>query len=71
MPLNLIAMPGLAPAAELAKLGVRRLSAGGALSSAALGLTRRLASAFLADGRSEGLFVEGVDYGAMNASLTR
>lgn len=71
LPLNLIAMPGLAPAAELAKLGARRLSAGGALSSAALGLTRRLASAFLDDGRSDALFGESLEYAAMNASLAR
>jgi 2-methylisocitrate lyase-like PEP mutase family enzyme len=71
LPLNLIAMPGLAPAAELSKLGVRRLSAGGALASAALGLTRRLATAFLSDGRSEPLFVESVEYAAMNKSLAR
>jgi 2-methylisocitrate lyase-like PEP mutase family enzyme len=71
LPLNLIAMPGLGPAAELAKLGVRRLSAGGALASAALGLTRRLASAFLSDGRSDVLFGEGVDYAATNALLAR
>jgi hypothetical protein len=66
-----MAMPGLVSAAELREIGVRRLSAGGALASAARGLTRKLASSFLAEGRSDALFGEGVDYGAMNASLAR
>jgi 2-methylisocitrate lyase-like PEP mutase family enzyme len=71
LPLNLIAMPGLPAATELAELGVRRLSAGGALASAALGLTRRLASAFLSEGRSDVLLGEGVDYAATNALVAR
>jgi 2-methylisocitrate lyase-like PEP mutase family enzyme len=71
LPLNLMAMPGLPDAAGLRELGVRRLSAGAAIASSALGLTRRLATAFLRDGRSDALFEDPVAYGAMNALLAR
>jgi 2-methylisocitrate lyase-like PEP mutase family enzyme len=71
LPLNVMATSGLAPAAELAALGVRRLSAGGGLASAALALTRELATGFLTEGRSDVLLARGVEYGAMNALLSR
>jgi 2-methylisocitrate lyase-like PEP mutase family enzyme len=71
LPLNLLVTPGLAPAAELAALGVRRLSAGGAIALAALGTARRLVSAFLSDGRSETVLGQGAEYGAMNALFAR
>lgn len=70
-PLNVMAVPALPDAAALRAAGVRRLSAGSALASAALGAVRRLATAFLADGRSDPLFAEPVAYGAMNALLSR
>jgi len=69
LPLNLLAMPGLAPAAELRALGVRRLSAGSALAADALGRVRALATAFLGEGRSDSLFGAAVDYGKMNGLL--
>jgi hypothetical protein len=50
---------------------VRRLSAGSALASAALGLVRRLGDGFLRDGRSDPLFEAPVPYGEMNALLAR
>jgi len=71
LPLNLMVVVGLAPAAELQKWGVRRLSAGSALASLAFGLTRRLAREFLASGRSDALHGEAVEYAAMNALLQR
>lgn len=52
LPLNVLARPGLSPAAELAKLGVRRLSAGSGLTLAAYGRIASLAAAFLGDGAS-------------------
>jgi 2-methylisocitrate lyase-like PEP mutase family enzyme len=68
LPLNLMAVPGLPPAKTLRTLGVRRLSAGAALCEAVLGTTRRLASAFLEQGRSDDLFgSDRVDWGTMNA----
>ena len=69
LPLNLLAMPTLAPAEELRALGVRRLSAGSAIAADALGRVRRLTAAFLADGRSDSLFGAPVDYGMMNGLL--
>lgn len=46
-PVNLLQWTGLPPASELPALGVARLSAGGALFYAAMGLAHRAAAAFL------------------------
>lgn len=69
LPLNLLAMPDLAPADELRALGVRRLSAGSALAADALGRLQRLTTALLEGGRSDSLFGAAVDYGKMNGLL--
>lgn len=53
LPLNLLAWAGLPPAAELARLGVRRLSAGSSITQAVLGRTKELAAAFLRDGERD------------------
>jgi 2-methylisocitrate lyase-like PEP mutase family enzyme len=53
LPLNVMAWPGLAGTAELAQLGVRRLSAGAAVSQIAWGVAERSARAFLLTGESE------------------
>ena len=71
LPLNVMAYPGLPAAAGLRELGVRRLSAGAAVASAALGRARSRARAFLADGVSEALFDESVEYGPTNALFPR
>jgi 2-methylisocitrate lyase-like PEP mutase family enzyme len=71
LPLNLLAVPGLASAADLQAWGVRRLSAGSALAAAALGVTRSLTTVFLQDGRSDALFGAPIEYGKMNALLAR
>jgi 2-methylisocitrate lyase-like PEP mutase family enzyme len=55
LPLNVMAVPGLADAATLGKLGVRRLSAGGGISQVILGKAKALAQQFLEGGRSEAL----------------
>jgi 2-methylisocitrate lyase-like PEP mutase family enzyme len=70
LPLNLLAVPGLPPAAELRTWGVRRLSAGSAIAAAALGITRNLTSTFLEHGRSDDLFNDPIEYGRMNALLS-
>ena len=70
LPVNLLAWPGLAPAAELQKLGVRRLSAGSAISQVAAATALAKAKAFLRDGDS-GLVREGaMTYGELNALVT-
>jgi 2-methylisocitrate lyase-like PEP mutase family enzyme len=52
-PLNLLIVPGLAPIAELAALGVRRVSAGGGLSRAAYVAAKECAEQLLTSGRYE------------------
>ena len=56
LPVNVLAVPGLAPPAELARLGVRRLSAGSSPMRAAMRSTRRLAQELLERGSYDGLF---------------
>lgn len=69
LPLNLLARAGLPGAAELERLGVRRLSAGSALASAAYGRVAMLARDFLADGASEPLMEDSLPWGEMNALM--
>lgn len=65
LPLNIMLMPSLPSFTVLRKQGVRRLSAGCAIAQAALGVTSRLATDFLA-GSSDNMFIEAVDYNATN-----
>ena len=62
LPLNVMAWPGLADAAELGKLGVRRLSAGSSISQVLWGTAERLARDFLKSGRSEHLEQGSMSY---------
>jgi 2-methylisocitrate lyase-like PEP mutase family enzyme len=55
LPVNVLVRTGLPHAAELASLGVRRLSAGSDVAEAVLGRAATLVRAFLADGASEPL----------------
>jgi 2-methylisocitrate lyase-like PEP mutase family enzyme len=69
LPFNAMVRPGLPPAATLRSLGVRRLSAGGALAMSALSLTQKLAKSFLATGDLDELagHIQGVTYPGLNA----
>lgn len=69
MPLNLLAWPGLPGASTLEALGVRRLSAGSGLASAAYGHTAALARDFLADGNPERMMEGGLPWSEMNALM--
>lgn len=69
LPLNLLAFPGLPDAATLERLGVRRLSAGSGLSSAAYGRAAALAKAFLDTGASEPMNEGALSWGEMNALM--
>jgi 2-methylisocitrate lyase-like PEP mutase family enzyme len=70
LPLNVLAMPGLASAAELYPLGVRRISAGSSIADLALGTARSAAEVFLRDGTCDGLFSpNSIDYDQTNAML--
>jgi 2-methylisocitrate lyase-like PEP mutase family enzyme len=68
-PLNVMAWPGLPPAGELARLGVRRLSAGSAIAQGALTQARALATAFLRDGEREAHADGAITHRDMNALL--
>jgi 2-methylisocitrate lyase-like PEP mutase family enzyme len=69
LPVNLLAYPGLPGAAELERLGVRRLSAGSGLASAAFGRVAALTRAFLADGNPEPMMEGGLPWSEMNALM--
>lgn len=69
LPVNLLAFPGLPGAAELERLGVRRLSAGSGLASAAYGRVAALTRTFLADGASEPMMEGGLPWSEMNALM--
>lgn len=66
LPLNVMLVPGLAPVAELQRLGVRRLSAGSAIAQAALGTASRLADGFLR-GDVSGMYHGAAGYADINA----
>ncbi len=71
LPLNLMIVPGLAPAPELKRLGVRRLSAGTALAQATLGFVRRAARELLERGTYTTLYADPVPYGELTALFSR
>jgi len=67
LPLNVLVVTGLPPVAELAHLGVRRISAGSAIDQAALGLVRQAASQFLVEGRYDAMLNRSAQYAELNA----
>jgi 2-methylisocitrate lyase-like PEP mutase family enzyme len=67
-PLNVMAGPGAPSVAELADLGVRRVTVGMAIAQAAYALTRRAAGELLTTGTYRAL-EGGLDYGELNAIL--
>lgn len=69
LPVNLLAFPGLPGAAELERLGVRRLSAGSGLASAAYGRTAALAADFLKTGETAPMLEGALGWGEMNALM--
>ncbi|KQW82441.1 isocitrate lyase/PEP mutase family protein [Brevundimonas sp. Root1279] len=69
LPINLLAWPGLPGAAELERLGVRRLSAGSGIASAVYGQAALLARGFLTDGLQEPMQADALNWGEMNALM--
>ncbi|QGZ65181.1 isocitrate lyase/PEP mutase family protein [Paraburkholderia acidisoli] len=65
LPLNVMALPGLADAATLGQLGVRRLSAGSGITQVVLGRVKAMAQDFLANGRSGTLAEQPLPYAEM------
>ena len=71
LPLNVLTRPGLPPAAKLAELGVRRLSAGSWVVSAALGRMRTVVTALLEEGVGDPLYDGAWPYAEVNALLAQ
>src|SRR6185295_16876992 len=69
LPLNVLAWRGLPPASELGALGVRRLSAGSGVATAAFGRIASLASQFLQTGASDPLSKGAMSYAEINALM--
>ncbi|MFD8608115.1 isocitrate lyase/phosphoenolpyruvate mutase family protein [Streptomyces sp. NPDC059631] len=69
-PLNVLAVPGAPPVAELATLGVARVSAGSALAETAYAAARRAVRELLAQG-TLGAPADGFGYAALNALPAR
>lgn len=67
LPLNVMALPGMASVAELQALGVSRLSLGPAICLAGYAAARAAAARVLTSGSLEGAFSGGISYGEMNA----
>ena len=68
-PVNIMVGPGAPTVAELAKLGVARISLGSAVAQAAYGLVGRVAESALRGGGYDEL-AGAADYGVLNALLT-
>jgi 2-methylisocitrate lyase-like PEP mutase family enzyme len=71
MPVNVMAYPGLPPAKELKKLGVKRLSSGTGIPQMIWSRVAELAKVFLATGDSKPLFNNSMAYGKLQTLLTR
>jgi 2-methylisocitrate lyase-like PEP mutase family enzyme len=69
LPLNVLARAGLPSAGELAKLGVRRLSAGSGLASAVYGRAAALTADFLQRGASAALAEGAMPYAKINSLM--
>ncbi len=71
LPLNVMLVPKLPPVSELAALGVRRVSAGGAITQAVYGLARRATTELLEKGIDGGLFDAPATYAELNALFAK
>jgi len=71
LPLNVMSVPKLPALQELGRLGVRRLSAGSALSQATWRHFARLAENFLTDGDSAPLTSDSMEYGRLQAMFSQ
>jgi 2-methylisocitrate lyase-like PEP mutase family enzyme len=67
LPVNLLARPGLPAAQELAKLGVRRLSAGSGVAQTLWGYAEQMARGFLLDGQSDAVTHGSISYPQIQA----
>jgi 2-methylisocitrate lyase-like PEP mutase family enzyme len=70
-PLNILAVAGTPPVAELEKLGVARMSVGSGPMRAALGLTARIARQLREEGAFSSMTDGAISYADANCLLTR
>jgi 2-methylisocitrate lyase-like PEP mutase family enzyme len=69
LPLNVMAVPHLSSASQLAAAGVKRISVGDSLFQTTYGYSRLKAQHFMATGDVTGLYEHALGYGAMNAAF--
>nr|WP_316639629.1 isocitrate lyase/phosphoenolpyruvate mutase family protein [uncultured Roseateles sp.] len=69
LPVNLLALPGLPLAADLARLGVRRLSAGSGIAEAMYARVAELTRGFLQTGDGSALAAQALSWGELNALM--
>ncbi|NHZ95396.1 isocitrate lyase/phosphoenolpyruvate mutase family protein [Massilia sp. CCM 8734] len=70
LPLNVMVRDGVPPLARLVQLGVRRLSAGSAISEAMFGCVDALSRQFLDSGKVNEAGLPRMGYGALNNLMT-
>ncbi|MDN3919357.1 isocitrate lyase/PEP mutase family protein [Roseateles violae] len=70
LPLNVLALAGVPPAAELARLGVRRLSAGSGIAESVYARIAELGCDFLREGDGAALSRQALPYGELNALMS-
>ncbi len=70
LPVNILALAGVPAAAELASLGVRRISSGSGIAEAAYARVAELGRDFLLNGDSATLGRQALPYGELNALMT-
>lgn len=71
LPLNIMIAPGLAPVSELAKLGVRRVSAGPRVAEAAISAARRACQELVEQGTYTQVLGTDLAYPAIQALIAR
>jgi 2-methylisocitrate lyase-like PEP mutase family enzyme len=71
LPVNVLARAELPPVAELRRLGVRRLSAGCAITEATLAVARRATRELLDSGTYGALFAEAIPFAEVNGWFKR
>jgi 2-methylisocitrate lyase-like PEP mutase family enzyme len=70
LPLNIMALPGIAPVQTLAEHGVRRISVGMALHQTALAAAKMATMEMFDSGHFNALFAESIAYNEMNAMFS-
>lgn len=70
-PLNVLATPATPPVSELARLGVARVSLGGGVFRAALGLTKRRLGNLKRDGRFDAMLEGAITHDEAQRTMTR